>query len=90
MRYRHEMIAESVAQLEGRVATNTAELEQMRSACDDEDEFAPASISQPGVPDVTDEDIEQELAEIRDLERRKRALEERVTGMERDLGGLMG
>lgn len=83
------MIAESVAQLEGRVATNTAELEQMRSSYDDEDDFAPASLTQP-VPDVTDEDIEQELAEIRDLERRKRALEERVTGMERDLGGLMG
>ncbi|KAJ5548716.1 hypothetical protein N7513_005950 [Penicillium frequentans] len=90
LRYRHEMIAESVAQLEDRVATNTAELEQMRSSYDDEDDFAPASLSQPGVPDVTDEDIEQELAEIRDLERRKRALEERVTGMERDLGGLMG
>lgn len=39
--------------------------------------------------DITDEDIERELEEIRDLERRKRALEDRVTGMERDLGGLM-
>ncbi|KAJ5652456.1 hypothetical protein N7507_009882 [Penicillium longicatenatum] len=90
LRYRHEMIAESVAHLEGRVATNTAELEQMRSSYDDEDDFAPASVSQPDAPDVTDEDIQQELAEIRELERRKRALEERVTGMERDLGGLMG
>ncbi|KAJ6115063.1 hypothetical protein N7486_000841 [Penicillium sp. IBT 16267x] len=90
LRYRHTMIAESVAQLEDRVATNTAELEQMRSSYADEDDFSPASLSQPDVPDVTDEDIEQELAEVRDLERRKRALEERVTGMERDLGGLMG
>jgi hypothetical protein len=39
---------------------------------------------------VTDEDIERELAEIRELERRKRTLEARVTGMDRDLGGLMG
>lgn len=38
---------------------------------------------------VTDEDIERELEEIRELERRKQALENRVTGMERDLGGLM-
>ncbi|KAJ5632950.1 hypothetical protein N7490_009289 [Penicillium lividum] len=90
LRYRHEMIAESVARLENRVAKNTAELEQIRASYDDEDDFVPAAVVQPDVPGVTDEEIEQELAEIRDLERRKRVLEDRVTGMERDLGGLMG
>lgn len=91
LRYRHEMITESIAQLEDRVAANTAELESMRQSYeDDDDDFNPASASQPEAPDVTDEDIERELAEIRELERRKRSLEERVTGMERDLGGLMG
>lgn len=85
------MISESIAQLEGRVATNTAELDQMRhSYGDDEDDFSPAPVAQPEIPEVTDEDIERELAEIRDLERRKRRLEERVTGMDRDLGGLIG
>lgn len=85
------MIAESIARLEDRVAANTAELEQMRrSYGDDEDDYAPAPVSQPNTPDVTDEDIERELAEIRELERRKRTLEARVTGMDRDLGGLMG
>jgi vacuolar-type H+-ATPase subunit I/STV1 len=57
---------------------------------DDQDDFAPASVAQPEVADVTDEDIEREMAEIRDLERRKRTLEQRVAGMERDLGGLIG
>lgn len=91
MRYRHEMIAESIVRLEDRVATNTAELEQMRhSYGDDEDDYAPMPASQTDIPDVTDEDIERELAEIRELERRKRTLEARVTGMDRDLGGLMG
>ncbi|CAG8894653.1 unnamed protein product [Penicillium nalgiovense] len=91
LRYRHEMISESIAQLEGRVATNTAELDQMRhSYGDDEDEFSPAPVAQPEIPEVTDEDIEREQAEIRDLEQRKRRLEERVTGMDRDLGGLIG
>lgn len=85
------MIAESIAQLEDRVAANSAELESMRHSYeDDEDDVEPAPASQPEAPDVTDEDIERELAEIRELERRKRSLEERVTGMERDLGGLMG
>jgi len=89
------MITESIAQLEDRVATNTAELDSMRHSYDDdddddEDEFSPALEAQSDALEVTDEDIERELAEIRDLELRKRALEERVTGMERDLGGLMG
>lgn len=85
------MIGESIARLEDRVAANTAELEQMRhSYGDDEDVYAPAPVSQPNTPDITDEDIERELAEIRELERRKRMLEARVTGMDRDLGGLMG
>ncbi|KAJ5372197.1 hypothetical protein N7517_004203 [Penicillium concentricum] len=91
LRYRHEIISESIAQLEGRVATNTAELDQMRlSYGDDEEDFSPAHAAQPDIPEVTDEDIEQELAEIRALEQRKRRLEERVTGMDRDLGGLIG
>ena len=38
---------------------------------------------------VTDEDIAREEDEIRDLEKKKRELEERVSGMERDLGGLL-
>jgi len=85
------MISESIAHLEDRVATNTAELDEMRRCYgDDEDDFQPAPMAQLDVPEVTDEDLERELAEIRDLELRKRAMQERVTGMERDLGGLIG
>lgn len=85
------MISDSIARLESRVATNSAELDQMRSSYgDEEDEFQTAPVAQPDAPEVTDEDIEREMAEIRDLERRKRGLQERVTGMERDLGGLVG
>ncbi|KAJ5296639.1 uncharacterized protein N7443_007532 [Penicillium atrosanguineum] len=91
LRYRHKLIAESIAQLENRVATNTAELESMRHSYDDDEyDFSPMPEADLEALQVTDEDIERELAEIHDLERRKRALEERVTGMERDLGGLMG
>lgn len=38
---------------------------------------------------LTTEDLEQEEVEIRELEKKKKGLEDRVTGMERDLGGLM-
>lgn len=34
-------------------------------------------------------DARQEEKEIKELERKKRGLEERVSGMERDLGGLL-
>ena len=35
------------------------------------------------------EDLEREEEEIKELENRKRMLEDRVSGMERDLGGLL-
>jgi hypothetical protein len=41
------------------------------------------------VAPMTKEDLMREEEEIRELERKKRGLEDRVTGMERDLGGLM-
>ncbi|RMJ24142.1 hypothetical protein PHISP_04977 [Aspergillus sp. HF37] len=90
LRYRHQLISESLGQLEDRVASNTAELERMsRSYGDDYEDYDTGATLQSETVDVTDDDIEQELAEIRDLEEKKRALEDRVSGMERDLGGLM-
>ncbi|KAF4172662.1 hypothetical protein CNMCM8694_002205 [Aspergillus lentulus] len=83
LRYRHELISDSIAQLEDRVARNTAELEQMSHSYGDEyDEYDNPTTAPP---EVTDADIEREIEEIRELERRKRALEARVSGMERDL-----
>ncbi|OJJ43401.1 hypothetical protein ASPZODRAFT_74551 [Penicilliopsis zonata CBS 506.65] len=90
LRYRHETIAESLSRLEERVDHNTAELEQMsRSYGDGYDDYGTTS-AQSEIPTITDEDIERELQEIAALERRKRKLEERVSGMERDLGDLLG
>lgn len=70
------------------MADNAAELERMNEAYDRDNEI---EYQEPQHSDiqVTDEDIERELEEIRELERRKQVLEDRVTGMSRDLGGLM-
>ena len=38
---------------------------------------------------LTEADIEAEESEIRELEARKKALEDRVSGMEKDLEGLL-
>lgn len=80
-------MTESLARLEARVAENESALEQMRRSERANELESPEP--EPETLDVTDEDIQRELQEIRELERRKRMLEERVSGMERDLGGLM-
>lgn len=88
LRYRYSEISESLVQLEARVAGNAAELERMNEAYDRDNEIEFPEPQQHEMH-VTDEDIERELEEIRDLERKKQRLEDRVTGIERDLGGLM-
>ncbi|EEA19629.1 hypothetical protein TMatcc_009765 [Talaromyces marneffei ATCC 18224] len=88
LRYRYSQISESLVRLEARVADNTAELERMNEAYDRDNEIEYQEPQQHDTQ-VTDDDIERELKEIRQLERRKQVLEDRVTGMSRDLGGLM-
>ncbi|RAL06380.1 uncharacterized protein BO80DRAFT_430719 [Aspergillus ibericus CBS 121593] len=91
LRYRHELVTESINELEARVARITAELEKIsHSYGDDFDDYDGTDAVQPEVAQVTDADLEREMAEIRELERKKRSLEARVNGMERDLGGLLG
>ncbi|RAH43356.1 uncharacterized protein BO95DRAFT_455072 [Aspergillus brunneoviolaceus CBS 621.78] len=91
LRYRHQLITDSIIDLEERVARNAAELEQMsHSYGDDYDDYDTGETLQSEVADVTDADLAREMEEIRELERRKRTLEDRVNGMERDLGGLLG
>lgn len=96
LRYRHEQICESIARLEDRVARNTAELEQMSRSYDanddedGEDVYVSADAGSMAPANVTDDDIQRELAEIRELEMKRRTLEDRVSGMDRDLGGLLG
>ncbi|KAE8148538.1 DASH complex subunit Spc34 [Aspergillus avenaceus] len=91
LRYRHQLINDSVLELEDRVAQNTAELEKMSHSYGTEyEDYETTATLQADGADVTDADIEREMEEIRELERRKRTLEARVTGMERDLGGLIG
>lgn len=55
----------------------------------DEDEpEADAEDDEAAIP-FTREDLDREEAEVRELEKKKNDLSSRVTGMERDLGGLM-
>ncbi|KAK2853277.1 hypothetical protein FQN49_005233 [Arthroderma sp. PD_2] len=93
IRSRHREITNSLTHLERRVSDQAAELEQMNhSPYDDSDyphDAENADATRSEAVEVTDEDIERELEAIRELEAKKRRLEARVTGMEKDLGGLL-
>lgn len=90
LRYRYSQIIDSMSSLEDRVARNTSALEQMRRLYGEDPDMDDAGAPQPAPFNATDEDIERELEEIKELERRKQLLEERVSGMKRDAGGLLG
>jgi len=95
---RYHQLAANIQHYEGRVALQTRELERMHRPSgagdydDDEDMLeAEDHVADAGeyVAPMTKEDLMREEEEIRELERKKRGLEDRVTGMKRDLGGLM-
>ncbi|KAB8236779.1 DASH complex subunit Spc34 [Aspergillus alliaceus] len=92
LRYRYQLITDSILDLEDRVATNTAELEKISHSYEDDDnnDEATGRLQLDDAGSVTDADIEREMEEIRELEKRRRTLEARVSGIERDLGGLIG
>lgn len=103
LRTRYGQLTSSIAYQESRLSKQAAELEQInRPKGSDEDlfhddghELGPGGEGETsGVAPVSraqanDFDMKQELEEIQELERKKRGLEERVSGMERDLGGLL-
>lgn len=56
---------------------------------DDDDDLENVAAKGTSEAMRTEEDIRLEEQEIKELEMKKRALEERVAGMEKDLGGLL-
>lgn len=96
LRERYQQLSQNIAHYEDRVARNSAQLGTLNqrkgydstSHQDHEDEEADIATPAPA-QFMSQEDLEHEELEIRDLERKKKGLEERVTGMEKDLGGLM-
>lgn len=97
LRGRYKRIMGSLGMWEERVEKQTRELERLNRGeeWDEDDEedgegnaVADAGGGEPEV-EVTDEDLRAEEEEIANLEMRKRELDERVKGMERDLGGLL-
>ena len=93
---RYESAASSIASYEAKVTEQTAQLERMNRSKANKKDLALAALGatrQNLVPKkkkkkISTEDIQMEETELKDLEERKRSLEDRISGMERDLGGL--
>ena len=96
LRSRHGQLTSSIARFESRVSKQTGQLAKMNkgkyaradnqdSELDDFDE----PQDEYGQTQTTAEDLLKEGEEIQELEQKKRTLEERVSSMERDLGGLL-
>jgi hypothetical protein len=101
VRARYSKASASIAQYEALVASQSAQLRSMNrsSASFDVDDAAEAeedtfqNVGAIGMrrteqQGVSFADLEKEEESIRELEKRKRTLEERVSGMEKDLGGI--
>ena len=94
LRSRQQKLSESISHHESKVAKQQARLNRMTKASDHgqsayAEEGGRASPGEIVETVDTEQDLEAEEREIRELESKKRALEERVSGMEKDLGGLL-
>lgn len=94
LRNRHEEVAISVSLLEEKVSKQQSVLERKTPAVKTEDAIGDGGVEPEDIrPDTqmafTEDDFEMEEEEIRGLEARRKALEDRVSDMERDLGGLL-
>lgn len=88
MRQRHAQVTASIDYYEGRLAEQTTQLSRLnrnRDFMDDDDEVEEESRV---APPLSEEDLRREEEEMRQLERKKRELEDRVHSMSRDISGL--
>ena len=98
LRDRHGQISKSIDLYEDKVTKQISKLERVnKGSAYGSDEEQDRGNSMKNVADpkavgnlVIGEALRLEEQEIRELEMRKRALQERVAGMEKDLGGLLG
>ena len=96
LRSRHEQLKSSIAQYEALVAKQTEELDRANNAGYDDHDFTTegadkidsSSVSGPAER-YGPEDFMREEAEMKELEQKKQNLEDRVSGIDKDLGGLM-
>ncbi|KAF2213661.1 hypothetical protein CERZMDRAFT_38863 [Cercospora zeae-maydis SCOH1-5] len=92
LRSRHRQLTANIKHYEARVNQQSEDLARMnRLPVSDDEDLLPYEDEDKTItgPLITKEDLENEEAEIKELEKKKQTLSERVNDMEKDLGGLM-
>ena len=90
MRQRHGRLEASLRHYETQIADQAAQLSKLNRSRDfgDDDDDGEADVEAPVLEEFTIEDMRREEEEIAELERKKKALEDRVAGMEKDISGV--
>lgn len=92
LRQRHTRLEASIEYYEGRIAEQTTQLSRLnrsRDYIDDEPEDAEAGSQAPTFQPMTEDDLRREEEEVKQLEKKKRGLEDRVNSMGRDISGVL-
>lgn len=91
MRQRYSRLEASIEYYENRLSEQTKQLSKIsrsRDYIEDEQEDLEAEPDLPAFQPMTEEDLRREEEEVKQLERKKRGLEDRVNSMGRDISGL--
>lgn len=91
IRSKHQQITSSITFYQSKIKrqqSSSSQYDEVDNPAQFHDDEVGAGLNSEATHTVTDEDIEAEEAAIRELEGRKRTLESRVLGMEKDLGRL--
>jgi hypothetical protein len=87
MRQRHGRLEASIEYYESRIAEQTAQLSKLSRSREYVD-HEPEGVENM-TPVMTEEDLRREEEEVRQLERKKRGLEDHVNSMGRDISGFL-
>lgn len=87
LRQRHDKISTSIRSYEGQISQQQSSMNRFNTGSVEEDVAFDANDEIRMI--FNEQDLAAEDAAIKELEAKKKALEARVAGMERDLGGLM-
>lgn len=90
LRQRHGRLEASLRHYEAQIADQAQQLSKLNKPRDyGDNEDGDIEVEAPALEDFTLEDMRREEEEIAELEKKKKALEDRVSGMEKDISGVM-
>lgn len=88
LRNRHKKVSSSIKHYEQLIVEQDSQMQRMNKRGSFGADHVPDRQAS-AVSNLNDLDLARDQEEVKELERKKQMLEARVTGMEKDLGGLL-